>query len=104
MKISSAKIADLQLSITLFDHKTKPSELSKEQISKGIKATITGEAILYDSRINNKIWKDSLLEVNLSESLENEMETNSGISLSGRTRQVIILFAEKIYSRLFNTF
>ena len=104
LKISPPKIADLQLSIILLDHKTSPSELSKEQISNGITASITGEAILFDTRINNKIWKDSMLEVHLTESLENEMETISGISLSGRTRQVIKLFAEKIYNLLFNNF
>jgi len=45
-----------------------------------------------------------MLEVKLTESLENEMENVSNISLSGSTREIIKLFAKKIYDRIFTTF
>ena len=83
---------------------TNTSGLSKEQISSGIKATITGKINLTDMRINNNIWKNSTIKVNLTESLENEMEATSGISISARTSQLIKLFSSKIYDRLFYTF
>tara|TARA_B100001250_G_C19691652_1_gene740586 strand:- start:386 stop:952 length:567 start_codon:yes stop_codon:yes gene_type:complete len=104
LKISPANIADLQISITLLNIKTNTYGLSKEQISSGVKATITGKTSLIDRRINKNIWNNSIIKVNLTESLENEMENTSGISISGKTRQVIKLFAAKIYDRLFNNF
>ncbi len=104
LKIAPANIADLQISITLLNIKTNTYGLSEEQISSGIRATLLGETILTDRRIKKNIWKNSIIEARLTESLENEMENTSGISISGRTRQVIKLFASKIYDRLFNTF
>jgi len=104
LRIVPAKIADLQIGITLLKIKTNTFGLSKEQISSGVTATIMGETILIDRRIKKNIWDKSIIRVNLTESLENEMENTSGISISGRTRQVIKLFAAKIYKSLFNTF
>ena len=104
LKISPAHIADLHISITLLKINTNTYGLSKEQITSGIKATIQCETNLLDRRINKNIWDSSIITVNLTESLENEMENTSGISISGKTRQVIKLLATKIYARLFNTF
>ena len=104
LRISPAKFADLQLYITLLEIKTNKSELSTEQISSGVKATMAGKIILIDKRINKNIWEDSTITVILSESLENEMETNSGISVSKKTSQLIKLFTSKIYEGLFYTF
>ena len=104
LKIIPAKIADLQISITLLEIKTNTYGLSKKEISSGVTATIMGETILIDRRIKKNIWENSIISVNLTESLENEMENTSGISISGRTRQVIKLFAAKIYESLFNSF
>ncbi len=104
LRISPAKFADLQLYITLLEIKTNKSEFSKEQISSGVKATMTGKIILIDKRINKNIWKDSTITVILRESLENEMENNSGISVSKKTSQLIKLFSSKIYEGLFYTF
>ena len=104
LKIVPAGIADLQLSITLLKYKTNSSGLSKEEISTGVKATIHGNVILLDRRTNKNVWENSILEVKLTESLENEMENISSISLSGSTREIIKLFATKIYDRIFTTF
>jgi len=104
LKIVPAGIADLHLSIYLLKYETNSSGLTKEQISTGVKATVEGKVILLDRRINKKIWVDSKLEVKLTESLENEMENVSSISLSGSTREIIKLFAKKIYDRIFTTF
>ena len=104
VKIVPYGIADLQLSITLKNIQTNVSELSEEQISSGIKATIKGKLILIDRRINKNVWDNSIISANLTESIENEMETSSGISISRRTRRVIKLLATKIYDRLFKTF
>jgi len=98
LQIAHAKIADLQLNITLLKIETNSYGLSKDQISSGVTATI-----LVDRRIEKNIWEKSI-KVNLTKSLENEMENTSGISISGRTRQVIKLLAEEIYNRLFISF
>ena len=104
VEIVPAGIADLQVSITLLDYKTDTSGLNKEQVSAGIKAMIGGEAILLDKRTNKKVWQDSMINVQLTESLENEMETKSSISLSRSTREIIKIFASNIYSRIFSNF
>jgi len=103
LKIVPVKIADLQLNITLLKIETSTYGLSKEQISSGVTATILGDTILVDRRIKKNIWKKSI-KVTLTESIENEMENTSGISISARTSQVIKLFAEKIYNHLFISF
>ena len=103
LQIAHAKIADLQLNITLLKIETNSYGLSKDQISSGVTATILGDTILVDRRIEKNIWEKSI-KVNLTKSLENEMENTSGISISGRTRQVIKLLAEEIYNRLFISF
>ena len=104
LRFVQPEFADLNLNITLLKIKTNISELNKEQISSGIKATITGKINLIDMRINKNIWENSPITVNLTESLKNEMESTSGISISGKTRQLIKLFSSKIYDKLFYTF
>jgi len=104
IKIVPAGISDIQLSVTLLNYKTNSSGLSKEDVTSGVKAIIQGEVILLDRRTKKNVWIISMLEVKLTESLENEMENVSNISLSGSTREIIKLFAKKIYARIFTTF
>ena len=104
LRISPSKFADLQLYITLLEIKTTNSELSKEQISSGVSGTMMGTITIIDKRINKNIWEDSTITVILNESLENEMETNSGIAISRKTSLLIKLFSSKIYEGLFYTF
>lgn len=104
VKIAPSGIADLQLNITLLNLKTSSSGLSNEQISSGVKAIIQGKAILDDRRTGRKVWEELTLEVKLTESVENETNSVSSFSLSGSIRELIKLFALKIYERLFTTF
>jgi hypothetical protein len=104
VKITPAGIADLRLNITLLSLKTNSSGLSKEQISSGVKGVIQGQVILEDRRTGRKVWEESALKVKLSESAENETNSISSFSLSGSIRELIKLFASKIYERLFTTF
>ena len=104
VKITAAGIADLQINITVLNLKTISSGLSKEQISSGVKGIIQGQVILEDRRTGKKVWKESTLEVKLTESGENETNSVSSFSLSGSLRELIKLFASKIYERLFTTF
>ncbi|MED5402469.1 MAG: LPS assembly lipoprotein LptE [SAR324 cluster bacterium] len=104
VKIAPSGIADLQLNITLLNLKTSSSGLSNEQISSGVKAIIQGKAILEDRRTGRKVWEELTLEVKLTESVENETSSVSSFSLSGSVRELIKLFALKIYERLFTTF
>ena len=104
VKIAPYGIADLQLNITLLNLITSSSGLSNEQISSGVKAIIQGQAILEDRRTGRKVWEESTLEVKLTESVENETNSVSSFSLSGSIRELIKLFALKIYERLFTTF
>ena len=104
VRISPAGIADLQLNITLLNLKTNSSGLSKEQISAGVKGIIQGQVILEDRRTGRKVWEESTFEVKLTESGENETNSVSSFSLSGSIRELIKLFASKIYERLFTTF
>ena len=104
VEIAPSGIADLQLKITLLNLKTISSGLSGEQISSGVKAIIQGQAILKDIRTGSKVWKESTLEVKLTDSEENETNSVSSFSLSGSIRELIKLFALTIYKRLFTTF
>ena len=78
--------------------------MSNEQISSGVKAIIQGKAILEDRHTGHTVWEESTLEVKLTESVENETNSVSSFSLSGSIRELIKLFALKIYERLFTTF
>jgi len=104
VEIAPSRIADLQLKITLLSLKTISSGLSEEQISSGVKTIIKGQAILKDMRTGIKVWKESDLEVKLSDSGANETSSISSFSLSRSIRESIKLFAIKIYEHLFNTF
>ena len=104
VKITPAGIADLQINITLLSLKTISSGLSKEQISSGVKGVIQGRVIFEDRRTGKKVWGESTLEVKLTESDENETSSISSFSLSGSIRELIKLFASRIYERLFTTF
>ena len=104
VRITPAGIADLQLNITLLNLKTSSSGLNKEQISSGVRGIIQGQVFLEDRRTGRKVWEESTLEVKLTESGENETNSVSSFSLSGRIRELIQLFAAKIYERLFTTF
>jgi hypothetical protein len=104
VKITPAGIADLQINITLLNLNTSSSGLSKAQISSEIKGIMQGHVILEDRRKGSKIWEESTLEVKLTESDENETNSVSSYSLSGSIRELIKLFAAKIYERLFTTF
>ena len=104
VRITPAGIADLQLNITLLNLKTSSSGLSKAQISSGVKGIIQGQVFLEDRQTGRKIWEESALEVKLTESDENETSSVSSFSLSGKIRELIQLFAAKIYERLFTTF
>ena len=104
VRITPAGIADLQLNITLLNLKTSSSGLSKTQISSGVKGIIKGRFFLEDRRTGRKVWEESELEVKLTESDENETNSVSSFSLSGSIRELIKLFAAKIYERLFTTF
>ena len=84
--------------------KSNTSQLTKEEISSGVRGTIKGKIILIDNRIRKNLWENLILMVNLSESQENEMESTSGVSISRRTRQLIKLFSTKIYDELFYNF
>ncbi|MDG1488624.1 MAG: hypothetical protein P8R40_10595, partial [SAR324 cluster bacterium] len=63
-----------------------------------------GKAILKDRLTSHTVWEESTLEVKLTESVENETNSVSSFSLSGSIRELIKLFALKIYERLFTTF
>ena len=104
VKIAPARIADLQINITLLSLKSISSGLSQEQISSGVKGILQGQVILKERRTHKKIWEESALEVTLTESGENETNSVSSFSLSGGIRELIKLFASKIYERLFTTF
>ena len=104
VEIVPSGIAELQLKINLLNLKTISSGLSGEQISSGVKAIIQGQAILEDMRTGRKVWKESKLEVKLTGYEENDTNSVSSISLSGSIRELIKLFALKIYKRLFTTF
>lgn len=104
VKMVHSGIADLQLRITLLNLKTNSSGLSKEQLATGVKAIIQGQAILKDSRTGNNVWEETMLEVKLNESGENETNTVSNFSLSGSIRELIKRFATKIYDRIFTAF
>ena len=104
VKITPAGIADLQINITLLSLKTDLSYLSKEQISSGVKGIIKGRFFLEDRRTGRKFLEVSTLEVKLTESDENETNSVSSFSLSRSIRELIKLFAVKIYERIFTTF
>ena len=104
LKITPSGIADLQLKVTLLNLKTSSSGLNNEQISSGVKAIIQGQVILEDRRTGRKVWEESTLVVKLTESVGNETNSVSSFSLSGSIRELIKLFALKIYERLFTTF
>ena len=104
VEITPSGIADLQLKITLLSLKTISSGLSKEQITSGVKTIIKGQVYLKDMRTGVIIWKESALEVKLTESGANETSSVSSFSLSRSIRESIKLFAIKIYDHLFNNF
>tara|TARA_Y100001970_G_scaffold237425_1_gene297913 strand:+ start:1148 stop:1717 length:570 start_codon:yes stop_codon:yes gene_type:complete len=104
LRVVPSEVADLKLNITLLSIKSNTSQLTKEEISSGVRGTIKGKIILIDNRIRKNLWENLILMVNLSESQENEMESTSGVSISRRTRQLIKLFSTKIYDELFYNF
>ena len=60
---------------------------------------------LFDSLTEgNNVWEETMLEVKLNESGENETNTVSNFSLSGSIRELIKRFATKIYDRIFTAF
>ena len=104
VKILTSGQADLRLRITLLKLKTNSSGLSKDQISRGVKAILQGEVILEDLRTGSKVWEEKMLQANLSESGDKDSDIVSSVSLSGSIRELIKQFAKKLYDRLFTTF
>ena len=104
VKILTSGQADLRLRITLLKLETSSSGMSKEKISSGMKAILHGEVMLEDLRTGRKVWEEKMLQVNLSESGDNDSDTVSTISLSESIRELIKQFAKKLYDQLFTTF
>ena len=69
-----------------------------------MKAILHGEVMLEDLRTGRKVWEEKMLQVNLSESGDNDSDTVSTISLSESIRELIKQFAKKLYDQLFTTF
>ena len=104
VKILTSGQADLRLRITLLKLETSSSGMSKEKISSGMKAILHGQVMLEDVRTGIKVWEEKMLQVNLSESGDNDSDTVSTISLSESIRELIKQFAKKLYDQLFTTF
>ena len=69
-----------------------------------MKTILKGQANLKDMLTGIIIWKESALEVKLTETGANENSSVSSFSLSRSIRESIKLFAKKIYDHLFNNF
>ena len=96
--------ADLKLSVTLLNLELPSSGLSKDQISTGTQAVLKGKAFLEDRRTGNTVWEENMIQVKIAESEGNQIENTSSLTLSGNIRELINIFAQNLYDRIFTNF
>jgi len=104
VKLLPAGQADLKLSVSLLNLELPSSGLSKDQISTGTQAILEGKAFLEDRRTGNTVWEETMIQVKITESEENQIEKTSSLMLSGNIRELINRFAQNLYDRIFTTF
>jgi len=104
VKLLPAGQADLKLSVSLLNLELPSSGLSKDQISTGTQAILEGKAFLEDRRTGNTVWEETMIQVKITESEENQIENTSSLMLSGNIRELINRFAQNLYDRIFTTF
>ena len=104
VKLLPAGQADLKLKVSLLNLELPSSGLSKDQISTGTQAILKGKAFLEDRRTGNTVWEETMIQVKITESEENQIENTSSLMLSGNIRELINRFAQNLYDRIFTTF
>ncbi len=104
VKLLPAGQADLKLSVTLLNLELPSSGLSKDQISTGTQAILKGKASLEDRRTGNTVWEENMIQVKIAESEGNQIENTSSLTLSGNIRELINIFAQNLYDRIFTNF
>ncbi|MEC7466455.1 MAG: hypothetical protein VYE57_03465 [SAR324 cluster bacterium] len=107
VEIVPAAKADLQLSISLNEIRSKTSGLDSLQNAGGVVFYLSGSVELNQRMEGEMIWREKNLSVEVAEGNSNGLATNSLNSLElsqEHLDELSQLFAEKIYHRLFLEF
>lgn len=103
VRLTSIQKADLKLLVTLKTVQTINAGLSSDRISAGVIASLSGSVLLRDKRKYKTIWKEKAFKVDLLESSTSNTSSTS-YTLSQTHKELVALFAKKIYERIFFTF
>ncbi|MEE1574844.1 MAG: hypothetical protein V1269_01475 [Deltaproteobacteria bacterium] len=104
VEILPANLADLQLSISMNEIKSKSSGLDSLQNAGGVIFYLSGSAEIKERGNGAMIWKEQNLSVEMIESSSNNLVSNSLELSQENLDELSRLFAEKIYHRLFLDF
>ena len=101
--VPSAK-ADMQLSISLNEIRSKTSGLDSIQSAGGVVFYLSGSVELNQRVEGEMIWRENNLSVEIAEGNSNGLAANSFELSQEHLNELSQLFAEKIYHRLFLEF
>ena len=104
VEIVPAAKADLQLSISLNEIRSKTSGLDSLQNAGGVVFYLSGSVELNQRMEGEMIWREKNLSVEVAEGNSNGLATNSLELSQEHLDELSQLFAEKIYHRLFLEF
>ena len=104
VEILPANLADLQLTISMNEIKSKSSGLDSLQNAGGVIFYLSGSAEIKERGNGAMIWKEQNLSVEMIESSSNNLVSNSLELSQENLDELSRLFAEKIYHRLFLDF
>ena len=104
VEITPPAKADLQLSISLNEIRSKTSGLDSLQRAGGVVFYLSGSVELNQRVEGEMIWKEKNLSVEVAEGSSIGLATNSLELSQEQLDELSRLFAEKIYHRLFHDF
>jgi len=104
VEILPANLADLQLTISMNEIKSKSSGLDSLQNAGGVIFYLSGSAEIKERGSGAMIWREQNLSVEMIESSSNNLVSNSLELSQENLDELSRLFAEKIYQRLFLDF
>ena len=104
LEILPANLADLQLTISMNEIKSKSSGLDSLQNAGGVIFYLSGSAEIKERVSGAMIWREQNLSVEMIENSSNNLVPNSLELSQENLDELSRLFAKKIYQRLFLDF